>query len=110
MQKHKTKSVLIGDMLELGPRSERLHYEAGLEASKHRIDKIYAFGRFARDIKDGALIGGFSEDRIAIFDSTKDHGEVAEFIKERADPDELILVKGSHSIHLEKIIELWERT
>ena len=41
----KRKIILLGDMLELGKYSKKLHIEAGQFINKTKIDKVYVYGK-----------------------------------------------------------------
>src|SRR5205085_7767113 len=46
--------VVIGDMLELGPRSAELHRRVGSQAAAIEPALLCAYGSFAADVADGA--------------------------------------------------------
>ena len=98
-------SALLGDMLELGERSEELHRFIGKECARYGIKKLYAFGRYAKFIADGAMAEGMRKDSIFINESVSRPQITAEEIKSSYN-GETILVKASHSLHAERIIEL----
>lgn len=101
-EKHKgAVSAVLGDMLELGDASDRLHREVGEAAAACGIRKLYAFGKFAQRIADGAKSGGIPEECIFINDS-EDIGATAEQIRHSYD-GELLIVKASHAVHAERI-------
>ena len=101
-EKHKgAVSAVLGDMLELGDASDRLHREVGEAAAACGIRKLYAFGKFAKQIAEGAKSGGMSEDCIFINES-EDIEATAEQIRHSYD-GELLIVKASHAVHAERI-------
>ena len=98
-------SALLGDMLELGERSEELHRFIGKECARYGIKKLYAFGRYAKFIAAGAMAEGMRSGSIFINESVSRPQITAEEIKSSYS-GETILVKASHSLHAERIIEL----
>lgn len=96
------KWVVLGDMRELGKSTEQLHIELGDFAAKSGIDHLVTIGEYAKDIANGALMAGFNEERIYKFaepDAAKN------FIKQKIRKNDIILIKGSRAVHLEKIVE-----
>jgi UDP-N-acetylmuramoyl-tripeptide--D-alanyl-D-alanine ligase len=101
-EKHKgAVSAVLGDMLELGDASDRLHREVGEAAAACGIRKLYAFGKFAQRIAEGAKSGGIPEECVFINDS-EDIEATAEQIRHSYD-GELLIVKASHAVHAERI-------
>ena len=99
------KSVLLGDILELGSYSEDIHRRiAHLLFSKH-INLVFLFGKQVRYIMDEAIELGMPSDKILINDS-HDHLITARQILSKTSEGEIILVKGSRRMQMERIIEL----
>jgi UDP-N-acetylmuramoyl-tripeptide--D-alanyl-D-alanine ligase len=96
------KIAVLGDMLELGKDSEKLHREIGETMSKTNIDYLVTFGEKARYISDEALKNNFSKDKAFHF-SEKDG--IVEFIKKNVKENDVILIKGSRGMEMEKIVE-----
>ncbi|MBU4347398.1 UDP-N-acetylmuramoyl-tripeptide--D-alanyl-D-alanine ligase [Patescibacteria group bacterium] len=94
--------VVLGDMLELGGYSEQGHKEVGRQAVKDKIDKLIAVGERARDIARGAEKAGMLADNIFHFARAEEAGK---FIQERVNEGDLILVKGSQGMRMEKIVK-----
>lgn len=94
------KIAILGDMLELGIHTEKAHIDLGRHAAKI-ADYIVTVGARASFIADGALGRGFPEKQIKRF-STSDEAKlpVQEMIRE----GDLILIKGSQGMRLEKIV------
>ena len=96
----KRKVAVIGDMLELGVHTEGAHRDLGRHAARV-VDYLVTVGARAEFIAEGALERGFPENKIGRFD-TSDSAKTAvqELIKE----GDLVLVKGSQGIRMEKIV------
>ncbi|MFA4834023.1 MAG: UDP-N-acetylmuramoyl-tripeptide--D-alanyl-D-alanine ligase [Patescibacteria group bacterium] len=94
--------AVLGDMLELGRYSEEGHKEVGRYAAKSGINKLIAVGERSRDIARSAEEAGMSRDDI--FEYT-DVAEAGRFIQQRIEHGDLILVKGSQGMRMEKIVK-----
>ncbi len=96
LKKENTKAaVLLGDMLELGEMAEQLHYNVGVFCKQKKIDKLFAIGNYAKDI-----ILGYGEGDVL----DNEEGIAEKAIKELKEGD-ILLVKASHAMNFEKIIE-----
>ncbi|MDD5071539.1 MAG: UDP-N-acetylmuramoyl-tripeptide--D-alanyl-D-alanine ligase [Patescibacteria group bacterium] len=94
--------AVLGDMLELGRYSEEGHREVGRYVVKSGVNKLIAVGERARDIARSAESAGMRRDDI--FQYT-DAAEAGRFIQQRIQQGDLILVKGSQGMRLEKIVK-----
>lgn len=95
------KIGVIGDMLELGKHSLDEHQRLGVLAS-HTFDELVLVGIRARDMRDVAIKEGFDSNSIAVFDSSELAGEhVRSIMKE----NDLVFVKGSQGMRMEKAVE-----
>lgn len=94
--------AVLGDMLELGGYSEQGHKEVGRRAVKDKIDKLIVVGERAWDIARGAEKAGMLADNIFHFAQAEEAGK---FIQERIDEGDLVLVKGSQGMRMEKIVK-----
>ncbi len=95
------KVAILGDMLELGDRSAAEHYRIGRIAAE-RVDWVLAYGPSADKLIGGCLTGGMAQNRaIAFVDQT---ALVCE-LQRMARPGDVMLFKGSHGMHMEKILE-----
>ncbi len=95
------KVAVLGDMLELGKISEKAHQEIGQLVAKLGIDYLYVVGERSRDIAKGAKEAGLSEDRIYHFPFTAEAGL---FLQDRLKDNDLVLVKGSQGMRMEKVV------
>ncbi len=88
-------NLLLGDMLEIGENANEYHYRIGELAKDLGIKRLYAKGKYAKNIMDGFL-GGII---------CSDNEEAAKNILNELNTNDTILVKASRAIELEKIIE-----
>jgi UDP-N-acetylmuramoyl-tripeptide--D-alanyl-D-alanine ligase len=94
------RRAVLGDMLELGPDSERFHEEVGRQVPAGAW--LYVTGDFADATERGARAAGIEPGRIRRFASVP---EMAAAVKKDARPEDLILVKGSRGMKLEQVVE-----
>ncbi|KMQ53046.1 UDP-N-acetylmuramoylalanyl-D-glutamyl-2, 6-diaminopimelate--D-alanyl-D-alanine ligase [Chitinispirillum alkaliphilum] len=94
--------AVVGDMLELGVYSKRLHKRLGSRLAKADLKIIVAVGEFAEDVIEGARKEGFPVKRIF---GAKNADGALEVLKNSLKGGETILLKGSRSIGLEKVYE-----
>lgn len=95
------KIAVLGDMLELGKYSTEEHKKLGKIVATN-CDFLLAIGVRAKDIAEGALLGGMSEKNILQFEKSEEAGKYLQNFTERGD---ILLVKGSQSIRTEKVIK-----
>jgi UDP-N-acetylmuramoyl-tripeptide--D-alanyl-D-alanine ligase len=92
--------AVLGDMAELGDCSRLAHLEVGRRAADARLDQLFAIGRRASQIAVAARARGLK--------SVIEIAEVeraAQAVKEFARPGDMVLVKASRSMRLERITE-----
>lgn len=104
----KKKSAVLGDMLELGDLSEKLHFEIGLHASKSDLENVYLIGAFSTYIYDGLRKGGFDERKIFVNEDAENPEITARQILKHSS-NEVILFKASRKIKLERIIDILKK-
>lgn len=95
--------AILGDMRELGDTSERYHREVGrlLAEYKDEIDQVYCVGQCSKWIVDDAMSHGFHTP-IEIFGDSE---VAARAIAKKIKRGDLVLVKGSRGIRLERVVE-----
>lgn len=95
------KIAVLGDMLEIGNFSASEHKKIGEKIAKNKINFLIAVGIRSQSIKEGALSAGMKED--CVF-HVKNYSEATKLVLERIKEGSVILVKGSQSIRLEKVV------
>ena len=96
------KFAVLGDMLELGSLSVAEHAKIGQAAAAGQFDILITIGERSRDIARAAKAAAMSEDYIFEFDNAAAAGR---FIQDRLEPGDIVLVKGSRGMHLEKVVK-----
>ena len=94
--------VILGDMLELGSHAAALHRELGHEVAKMGVSLLIIMGKFSSDVREGALSGGLPSPSIYI---GRNHQDLIDFLRGVLEPGDLVLVKGSRGMAMEKVIE-----
>jgi UDP-N-acetylmuramoyl-tripeptide--D-alanyl-D-alanine ligase len=93
--------LVAGEMLELGPAAEELHYGCGRHAAECGVDLVVAVRGLAREIARGAAEAGLSAGQVKYFD---DPSAAGEFLEKTAAAGDLILFKASRAVQLEKAV------
>jgi UDP-N-acetylmuramoyl-tripeptide--D-alanyl-D-alanine ligase len=93
------KILVMGDMLELGPEEASFHRAAGERAARAGVDVLVAVGARSKFVVEGARRAGLR--------STQHHddadaaaGALPELLRE----GDLVVVKGSRGVHLERVV------
>jgi UDP-N-acetylmuramoyl-tripeptide--D-alanyl-D-alanine ligase len=90
-------------MRELGVTSPHLHREAGkFAAQTGKIDWVIGVEGDAAQIVEGAVVAGVSRAQTKVFASSE---EAAKFLADFIAPGDLLLVKGSRGVKMERIVE-----
>lgn len=97
-----SRYAVLGDMLELGAYTEEGHRLVGAKVVKSGINQLIAVGEKARDIIRGATEAGLADDYIFYFDNAQEAGK---FLQNRIKAGDVILVKGSQNVRLEKTVQ-----
>ena len=98
--------AVLGDMKELGERSDDMHRSVGSYLARRGVDMLFTLGDSAALIADAALEGGMkSENVISVIDPTEKE-KLASLIKEKMSDGDAILFKASRSMKLEEVIAL----
>ncbi len=100
--RQRQKIGVLGDMLELGPDSARLHAEIGAYAAT-RLDHLICIGVLAKHICEGASATRGST--IARWYHTDDPRAAASEVRRVAGPGDVVLVKASRGMRLERVID-----
>jgi UDP-N-acetylmuramoyl-tripeptide--D-alanyl-D-alanine ligase len=96
------KSAILGDMFELGRQTRRQHLQLGKQVAGAGISRLYLLGAQAKRVRQGALQGGMSAERIVI---GKDHADLAERLRSHVKPGDWLLFKGSRGMKMERALD-----
>lgn len=93
-------TLVLGDMLELGPDAEEWHRITGRKAGQAGLDRLFVHGAFASAVMEGAREAGMDPDRILAGDIT----EISIALTQWLTPGDWVLVKGSRGMRMERVI------
>ncbi len=93
--------AILGDMLELGPEAARMHYETGEYAGKAGIDVVVGIGELSTETVKGFQAA--APNTPAYHFATNE--EFLEKAGEILQSGDRILLKASHGMHFEEILE-----
>lgn len=98
------KIAVLGDMLELGKHTEEAHKNIGIIARTVLATDgiLMVVGPRAKKIKEGAIEAGMNDMNIYEFLDSKEAGE---FLKTFVQRNDLILIKGSQGMRMERAVE-----
>ena len=94
--------AVLGDMLELGAYGNFLHRALGAAVHKAGCAMLVTYGALAAQIAVGAEEAGMSRDRIFCF-AVGEEALVARCVLAHAPQNAVLLCKGSHAMHMERV-------
>lgn len=94
------KVAVLGDMLELGPYEHEGHWKMGLRAAEV-ADELITIGERARIIAAAVRRTRFPEERIT---ELEDSQQAIDYLREKLRADDVVLVKGSRGMHMDRIV------
>jgi UDP-N-acetylmuramoyl-tripeptide--D-alanyl-D-alanine ligase len=94
--------AVVGDMLELGDKELDYHRDAG-RAIPTSVDTVIGVGKRSRALLEGAREAGFGNGNLHHFDDASSAGE---FLKTFIRPGDLVLIKASRGIGLDRIVNM----
>lgn len=95
--------AVLGDMLELGEEEAALHAEVGRYAAEHQVDCLLCAGALSASMCRAAQDAGLAE---AYHFDTRE--ALTEELSRRLRPGDTVLVKASHSMGFDRIVDLLE--
>ncbi|HWQ60154.1 MAG TPA: UDP-N-acetylmuramoyl-tripeptide--D-alanyl-D-alanine ligase [Candidatus Fimivivens sp.] len=96
------KVVALGDMLELGAGSEEAHRELAADILASGTELAILVGRHMRTLGETLLSGGMPRGAVLLF---PDPDSAALIVREVLHEGDLVLVKGSQGLRMEKVSE-----
>lgn len=101
MEVHGRKIAVFGDMMELGKYTQEAHEALGKQVPGS-ADFLVTVGIRAKYIDEGAKEAGFNLTKIKHFNIAEEAGE---YLKTILAPGDVVLVKGSQSVRLERAVK-----
>ncbi len=94
--------AVLGEMLELGQWAEALHREAGRRVVECGVDVLVGVRGAARFLVEEAVRAGMPPGAAFFFEDPQEAGR---FLREHAREGDLVLLKASRGVRLEKALE-----
>ena len=98
----KRRIVVAGEMLELGPQGQEMHRESGRHVASKRIDILIGVRGLAESMVNSAKRAGMA----AIFMATPE--EAGQWLASELRDGDVVLLKASRGVKLEKALEHWK--
>jgi UDP-N-acetylmuramoyl-tripeptide--D-alanyl-D-alanine ligase len=92
--------AVLGDMLELGAIADDGHREIGRYAAASGVDVLVGFGRHAQALLEAARTEGLADTH-----HTETFEDTVAFLLKKVVPGDLVLVKGSRGMRMERIVD-----
>lgn len=92
--------AVLGDMLELGDVAATLHGEVGARAAASHADHVFVLGAHAHDVVRAAQAAGAPD-----AEAFEDPSDIAEAVLRSARHGDVLLVKGSRGMRMERVID-----
>jgi UDP-N-acetylmuramoyl-tripeptide--D-alanyl-D-alanine ligase len=100
----KRRIVVAGEMLELGPQAETMHRDSGKHIVEKGIDILLGVRGLAAPMVDAAKKLGARAEFVATPE------EAGEWLTREGRDGDVVLLKASRSVKLEKALETWEKS
>ena len=94
---NKRKVFIMGDMLELGRYRKKMHTDVGKYARRKKVDVFLGFGELTK-----YAVSGYGKNGL-FFNNEND---LKKFIKENIKSGDIVLIKGSRGIKMERFINV----
>jgi len=94
--------AVVGAMLELGPTGEELHRQAGRHIAEKKIDLLLGVRAPADALVEAAQQAGMRAEFVATPE------EAGEWLAREAQDGDVVLLKASRGVKLEKALEVWK--
>ncbi|PKN86900.1 MAG: hypothetical protein CVU46_06150 [Chloroflexi bacterium HGW-Chloroflexi-8] len=98
------KCAVLGDMLELGPYEQQGHQMIGVRAAQV-VNRLITVGEKAKIIAESANQAGLSSNAIT---SVPTVPEAIQVLLGTLNQKDVVLIKGSHGLHMEQIVNALE--
>lgn len=94
--------AVLGDMGELGAGEAECHRGVGREACAAGVDSLICVGQLSAEMAQAARDAGMGADRVSHVDGI---GAALELLEGNLSPDDVVLVKASHFMRLDRLVE-----
>jgi UDP-N-acetylmuramoyl-tripeptide--D-alanyl-D-alanine ligase len=94
--------VVAGEMLELGPAGEQMHRAAGQHIALRKVEVLLGVRGLAQAMVEGASQTGTRAEFVATPE------EAGEWLARETRDGDVVLLKASRGVKLEKALETWK--
>jgi len=98
----KRRIVVAGEMLELGPTGDQMHRASGKHIADAKIDVLIGVRGLAQPMVEAAKAAGMRAEFVATPE------EAGEWLAREAKDGDVVLLKASRGVKLEKALEKWK--
>lgn len=105
MPVQRRRILVCADMKELGAKAQMLHKQIGLLAAQLKIDVVLGYGNLSKNIISSAKV---SKSIQAVHYNTRD--ALHKKLKSICQKGDVVLVKGSRSMHMEQTVQFLSKT
>jgi UDP-N-acetylmuramoyl-tripeptide--D-alanyl-D-alanine ligase len=95
--------VVAGEMLELGPTGEAMHRAAGQHVAEKKINVLVGVRGLAQAMVEGARQAGTRSEFVVTPE------EAGEWLARETHDGDVVLLKASRGVKLEKALETWRK-
>ncbi|MBI3596900.1 MAG: UDP-N-acetylmuramoyl-tripeptide--D-alanyl-D-alanine ligase [Nitrospirae bacterium] len=99
---HGRRIAVLGDMLELGAAAADAHRQIGRAVASFGIHVLITLGNLAAVIAEEARAQGLDRNRVRV---CQEPSQVAQTLKEMTENGDVILLKGSRGMRMERILD-----
>lgn len=97
------KIAVLGDMLELGPDSGKMHRSVGAHIDPARIDIVYLYGSEMKNLYDD-LKEKFPKEKLVIYE-TSEKEEMIRAIGKEINSSDTVFLKASNGMGLKEVVD-----
>jgi len=94
------KMAVLGDMAELGTKSNQSHEMIGQKVASMKLNHLVTVGPNGKIMAHAAVIAGMPSDKVLSFDTAD---EARKTVQDLLQPYSSVLIKGSQVVRMEKI-------
>ena len=94
--------AVLGDMLELGEQGPKMHAGLADKIDPKKVDEVFLCGPLMKNLAE-ALTDKFAQGKIHHY-ATGEKEQLVSDLKERLRSEDMVMLKGSHGIHLEDVL------
>ncbi|RED65776.1 UDP-N-acetylmuramoyl-tripeptide--D-alanyl-D-alanine ligase [Cohnella lupini] len=102
---YRRKWIVLGDMLDLGPEEEAMHGGIGRGLNDAKADAVLLYGPLSKNTYSEAK-SNFPEGNVLHFGEKE---ALADYLLERLEKDDLVLVKASRGMRMEEIVSILQK-